>query len=117
MRAGLGGGGTARGAEVWAALRHYSLVEKQWASWMWGGGLWPKYPLECLREFFEGVQIKGCVQEALQLCQMGFLVARGWSSCWIPASIPEREGAVRQWTPVGVIFLSPAYSQTNCPPA
>lgn len=81
------GRGTA-GAEVWAVLRHYALVEKQRASWTWGP--WPDQLQEHLREFLEGVQVKGCVQEALQLCQVGFLVASGWSSCWVSASIPER---------------------------
>lgn len=61
------------------------------------GGPWPDQLQEHLREFLEGVQVKGCVQKALQLCQVGLLVASGWSGCWVSASIPERnrKGATR----------------------
>lgn len=70
-------------------LRHYSLVEKQRVSWTLGP--WPHQLQEHLREFLEGVQVKGRVQKALQLRQVRLLVARGWSGCGVSASIPETE--------------------------
>lgn len=64
---------------------------------------------EHLREFLEGVQVKGCVQKALQLCQVGLLVASGWSGCWVSASIPDRlstvNGGPKSWLDIVIVAL------------
>lgn len=74
-------------AEVRAAPRHYSLVEKRGAVGTWRR---PPQPGPRLREVLEGVQVEGRVQEALKLCEVGLLVAGGRSRRWVPARIPER---------------------------
>lgn len=44
-------------------------------------------------QVLEGIEVEGCVKEPLQLCQVGFLIASGRGSCWLPPCIPAR----RRW--------------------
>lgn len=44
---------------------------------------------------FEGVQVKGSVEETLQLQKMGVLVASGWGSGRLTASIPVHRKTVK----------------------
>lgn len=44
-----------------------------------------------LREALESIQIESGIQESLQFCQVGFLIARGWGGCGISAGVPGRE--------------------------
>lgn len=43
---------------------------------------------------FEGVQVKGSVEETLQLQKMGVLVASGWGSGRLTTSIPVHRKTV-----------------------
>lgn len=45
----------------------------------------------CLGQVLEGIEVEGRVEEPLQLCQVGFLIAGGRGSCWLPPCIPARE--------------------------
>lgn len=46
-----------------------------------------------LGEALVGIQVEGNVQEALELSQVGLLVASGWCSSWVAAGVPmAREG-------------------------
>lgn len=42
-------------------------------------------------QVLEGIEVEGHVEEPLQLCQVGFLIAGGRGSCWLPPCIPAGE--------------------------
>lgn len=62
-----------------------------------------------LGEVLEGVQVKGRVQQALQLRHVGLLVAGGWGCRRVPASVPGGgDRAVTAKPPGGRPFSPPA---------